>query len=153
VRAQLPDVEFHLIGSKAPEQVRALHGNGVHFHGFVPTLEPWLDGCRLAVAPLRYGAGIKGKVNMSMSQGQPVVATPMAVEGMFAESGRDILVADTEEAFAAAIVRLYRDEKLWNRLSEGGLENVRRYFSVETASLALQKLLLEVPPGRPAKAG
>ena len=141
VRKELPELEFHLIGSKAPEQVRALDGNGVRFHGFVKSLDPWLDGCRLAVAPLRYGAGIKGKVNLSMSRGQPVVATPMAVEGMFAQSGRDVLVAETEEDFASAIVRLYRDEELWNRVSAAGLENVRQYFSVETARLGLQNLL------------
>jgi GT2 family glycosyltransferase len=141
VRRQLPDMEFHLIGSKAPEQVRALDGNGVRFHGFVSTLDPWLDGCRLAVAPLRYGAGIKGKVNISMSRGQPVVATPMAVEGMFAQSGRDVLVAETAEEFAAAVVRLYQDEDLWNRVSAAGLENVRQYFSIETARLGLQELL------------
>lgn len=142
VREQLPEMEFHLIGSKAPEQVRALGAeNGVRFHGFVKSLDPWLDGCRLAVAPLRYGAGIKGKVNMSMSRGQPVVATAMAVEGMFAQPGQDVLVADTAEEFAAEVVRLYRDEELWNRISDNGLENVRRYFSVETASLGLQELL------------
>jgi glycosyltransferase involved in cell wall biosynthesis len=141
VRRQLPDIEFHLIGSKAPEQVRALNGNGVRFHGFVKTLDPWLDGCRLAVAPIRYGAGIKGKVNLSMSRGQPVVATPMAVEGMFAQSGRDVLVAETAEEFAAAVVRLYQDEDLWNRVSAAGLENVRQYFSIETARLGLQELL------------
>jgi len=141
IHKELPDIEFHLIGSKAPEKVRALHGNGVHFHGFVKTLDPWLDGCRLAVAPLRYGAGIKGKVNMSMSRGQPVVATPMAVEGMFAQSGRDVLVAESAEDFAAEVIRLYRDENLWNRVSAAGLENVRQYFSVETARLGLQELL------------
>jgi glycosyltransferase involved in cell wall biosynthesis len=141
IREELPDIQFHLIGSKAPEQVRALHGNGVHFHGFVENLEPWLDGCRLAVAPLRYGAGIKGKVNISMSRGQPVVATPMAVEGMFAKAGRDVLIAETATDFAAAVVRLYRDEALWNQISAHGLENVRQYFSVETARLGLQELL------------
>jgi len=141
IRAQLPGVEFHLIGSKAPEQVRALDGNGVRFQGFVEDLEPWLDGCRLAVAPLRYGAGIKGKVNISMSRGQPVVATPVAVEGMFARPGEDVLVAESAEDFAAQVVRLYRDEALWNRVSAGGLENVRKYFSVETARLGLQELL------------
>ena len=141
VHKELPEMEFHLIGSKAPEQVRALDGGGIRFHGFVKSLEPWLDGCRLAVAPLRYGAGIKGKVNMSMSRGQPVVATPMAVEGMFAKSGRDVLVADTAEEFAAEIVRLYSDEALWNQISAAGLENVRQYFSVETASRGLQELL------------
>jgi len=141
VREELPGVEFHLIGSKAPEQIRALDGNGVRFHGFVKSLDPWLDGCRLAVAPLRYGAGIKGKVNLSMSRGQPVVATPMAVEGMFAQAGSDVLVATTAEEFAAEVVRLYRDEDLWNRVSAAGLENVRQYFSVETARLGLQELL------------
>jgi GT2 family glycosyltransferase/glycosyltransferase involved in cell wall biosynthesis len=141
IHEQLPEVEFHLIGSKAPDEIRSLHGEGVTFHGFVPDLEPWLDGCRIAVAPLRYGAGIKGKVNMSMSRGQPVVATPIAVEGMFAKAGQDILVAETPEQFAAEVVRLYRDEELWNRVSAHGLENVRRYFSVETARLGLQELL------------
>jgi GT2 family glycosyltransferase len=141
VRAELPDAQFHLIGSKATESVRALHGNGVLFHGFVESLEPWLDDCRLAVAPLRYGAGIKGKVNISMSRGQPVVATPCAVEGMFAEPGRDILVAESAEDFAREVVRLYRDEELWNLVSASGLENVNRYFSVDTARLGLQELL------------
>ncbi|MEJ2400590.1 MAG: glycosyltransferase [Xanthomonadales bacterium] len=141
VHAELPEVVFHLIGSKAPDSVRALDGDGVRFHGFVESLEPWLDNCRLAVAPLRYGAGIKGKVNISMSRGQPVVATPMAVEGMFAKPGRDVLVAESAADFAAEIVRVYRDEDLWNLVSASGLENVRRYFSVETARLGLQELL------------
>ena len=141
VHEQLPEIQFHLIGSKANEQVSSLHGDGVQFHGFVKSLEPWLDGCRLAVAPLRYGAGVKGKVNLSMSRGQPVVATPMAVEGIFAKPGEDILVAENAEEFAAEIVRLYRDEQLWNRISVAGLENVRQYFSVEAARLSLQNLL------------
>jgi GT2 family glycosyltransferase/glycosyltransferase involved in cell wall biosynthesis len=141
IHAQIPDMTFHLIGSKAPEKIRALDGDGVRFHGFVKSLDPWLDGCRLAVAPLRYGAGIKGKVNMSMARGQPVVATPMAVEGMFAQSGRDVLIAECEDDFADAVVRLYTDEDLWNRISLGGLENVRQYFSVETARLGLRQLL------------
>jgi GT2 family glycosyltransferase/glycosyltransferase involved in cell wall biosynthesis len=141
IHEELPDVRFHLVGSKAPEEVRALDGNGVVFHGFVEDIEPFLDGCRLAVAPLRYGAGVKGKVNMSMSRGQPVVATPMAVEGMFAQPGREVLVAETAADFAAAVVRLYRDEDLWNQVSAGGLQNVEKYFSVETARLGLRELL------------
>jgi len=150
IHAELPDLVFHLIGSKAPEQVRALHGNGVHFHGFVESLEPWLDDCRIAVAPLRYGAGIKGKVNISMSRGQPVVATPMAVEGMFAKPGRDVLVAESAEDFAASVIRLYQDEALWNQVSVSGLENVRQYFSVETARLGLHELIKSLESGKQA---
>lgn len=145
VHQQLPGIRFHLIGSKATEKVRALQGNGVVFHGFVHDLQPWLDGCRLAVAPLRYGAGVKGKVNLSMSHGQPVVATPMAAEGLHATDGEDVLIAGTAAEFAAAVVRLYQDESLWNRLSAAGLENIRRHFSVERARENLAKVLSELP--------
>jgi GT2 family glycosyltransferase/glycosyltransferase involved in cell wall biosynthesis len=141
VRERLPDVRFHLIGSKATDAVRALGEiDGVEFHGFVPDVEPFLDGCRLALAPLRYGAGVKGKVNMSMSYGQPVIATPIAVEGMYAEIGRDVLVADDAAGFANAIVRAYGDEALWNSLSDHGLENVRRHFSFDAARAAVRRL-------------
>ncbi|HRO86546.1 MAG: glycosyltransferase [Chiayiivirga sp.] len=142
VHAEIPELVFHLIGSKAPAEVRALGElPGVVFHGFVEDIEPFLDGCRLAVAPLRYGAGVKGKVNMSMSYGQPVVATPVAVEGMYAEPGREVLVAETPEAFAAQVIRAYRDPALWTRLSDGGLANVARHFSFDSARDALRRLL------------
>jgi len=141
VQAELPGVNFHLIGSKAPERIKRLHGNGVVFHGFVEDLNPWLDGCRLAVAPLRYGAGVKGKVNISMSRGQPVVATPAAVEGLQAHDGKDVLVADNAADFAAAVVRLYQDQVLWEKLSQGGLNNVQQYFSVDAARRQLARIL------------
>src|SRR3546814_1900450 len=84
-----------------------------------------MDGCRVAVAPLRYGAGVKGKVNLSMAHGQPVVSTPCAVEGMHLRDGHDVLVADDAAAFADAVVRLHEDEALWTTLSRNGLDNVR----------------------------
>jgi len=140
IHEQLPEMRFHLIGSKAPDRVRALSGDGVIFHGFVESLQPFLSGCRLAVAPLRYGAGVKGKVNMSMAHGQPVVATPAAVEGMFAEHERDILVAEDAAAFASEVVRLYQDEKLWDRLSEASVKNVEEHFSIAAARNSLTTL-------------
>jgi glycosyltransferase involved in cell wall biosynthesis len=141
VRAALPEVRFHLIGSLAPDEVKALADTeGVVFQGYVEDLEPCLDGIRLAVAPLRYGAGVKGKVNMSMSYGQPVVATPIAVEGMYTEAGRDVLVAADPAAFADAVVRAYTDEALWTSLSDHGLENVRRHFSFDAARAAVRRL-------------
>jgi len=112
----------------------------VVFHGFVESLEPFLNDCRLAVAPLRYGAGVKGKVNMSMAHGQPVVATPMAAEGMFAEHGRELLIAEDAEAFAREVVRLYQDEELWNRLSDASVQNVEDHFSLAAARDSLTTL-------------
>src|SRR5690606_33511941 len=95
VRERLPDVRFHCIGADAPPEVAALAAlPGVEVHGYVPDITPYMDGCRLALAPLRYGAGVKGKVNLSMAHGQPVVATGCAAEGMHLVDGRDVLVAN-----------------------------------------------------------
>jgi GT2 family glycosyltransferase/glycosyltransferase involved in cell wall biosynthesis len=141
VRAKLPDCRFHVIGSKVPASITALADASVVVHGYVEDIAPYMDGCRVSVAPLRWGAGVKGKVNMAMSYGLPVVATSVAVEGMHVEIGDDVLVADDAAAFAGAIVRAYGDEVLWNRLSERGLENVRRHFSLEAARAAVKRLL------------
>lgn len=142
VRQALPDIELHLIGGDAPDSVRALGDlPGVQFHGHVPDIEPFLDGCRIALAPLRYGAGVKGKVNLSMAHGQPVVATPCAAEGMALRDGHDVLIAEQPQAIADAIVRLYRDQALWMTLSRNGLDNVRQHYSFEAAGEALARIL------------
>jgi GT2 family glycosyltransferase/glycosyltransferase involved in cell wall biosynthesis len=141
VRAELPDVVFHVIGSKAPPQILELAHDGVVVHGFVADIAPFMDGCRLSIAPLRYGAGVKGKVNMAMSYGLPVVATPTAVEGMHVVSGEDILVAQLPADFATAIRRAYGDATLWKKLSDNGLANVRRHFSFAAAREALKRIL------------
>ena len=133
VSAALPGVCFHLIGNDAPAEVSDLQGDGVVFHGYVESLQPFLDGCRLAVAPLRYGAGVKGKVNMSMAHGQPLVATPIAAEGLSVEHEKECLLADDAESFAGEVIRLYQDEELWRRLSDAGVANVEKYFSMAAA--------------------
>ena len=141
IRAELAEVRFHVIGSKVPVAIRALADEHVIVHGYVEDITPYMDDCRVSVAPLRYGAGVKGKVNMAMSYGLPVVATTMAVEGMHVRCDEDVLVADEAAGFAAAVIRLYRDETLWNTLSAHGFANVERHFSFAAARAAVQRLL------------
>lgn len=141
VRAALPDVAFHCIGGHVPDAIAALDGRGgVVVHGHVADIDPYMDGCRVSLAPLRYGAGVKGKVNLSMAHGQPVVATPVAVEGMHLRDGHDVLVAEGEAAFAEAVVRLHQDPLLWETLAANGLENVRRHFSADAARGAVRQV-------------
>lgn len=137
---RLPGVAIHLVGSDPSVEIRALAGPGVDVPGHVPDLDAWLDRCRVALAPLRYGAGVKGKVNHAMSRGLPVVATSIAVEGMHLRDGEDVLVGDTAEQFADAVARVYTDEALWNRLARGGLANVERHFSPRAAAASLEAL-------------
>ena len=141
IENKLPDLKFHIIGSRAPKHIQEMNRNNIIFHGFVKDIEPIMDDIRIAVAPLRYGAGVKGKVNMSMSYGQPVVGTKVAVEGMFAKEGVDVLMAETPQEFADQIIRLYQDEVLWNIISKGGLANVQKYFSFESAKKAVKDFL------------
>jgi len=129
VRERLPGVKSYIVGSKVPATIRALAASDFVVTGYVPDVAPFFTGCRASIAPLRYGAGVKGKVNLAMSYGLPVVATPTAVEGMHVREGEDVLVADDAERFAACVERAYRDEALWHRLSANGIENVRRHFS------------------------
>ena len=143
IRARLPDAVFHCIGAHAPAEVQALAREpGVVVHGHVPDITPYMDGARLALAPLRYGAGVKGKVNLSMAHGQPVVATTCAVEGMHLRDGHDVLVADDARGFADAVVRAYTDEALWNTLARNGLDNVARHFSLDAGREVVRRVLL-----------
>ena len=143
IRRELPEVILHLIGSKMPDRLKNRRAPGLRVHGFVPDLEPFMNGCRISLAPLRYGAGVKGKVNQAMSHGLPVVATSCAAEGMYTEHEHDILVADDGVAFAAEVCRLYRDANLWKRLAENGRTNVERHFSLDAARRSLEALLVD----------
>ena len=143
IRAALPDVQLHCIGGDVPAEVQALSRiDGIRIHGHVPNLQPWLDGCRISVAPLRYGAGVKGKVNQAMAHGLPVVATSPAVEGMHLVDGDDVLVADDAGAFADAVLRLHGDEALWQRIASNGRDNVARHFSLDAARETVRELFL-----------
>jgi len=142
IRARRDDIVLHLVGGDVTDEVHALGElPGIRVHGHVPDIDPYMDGCRIGLAPLRYGAGVKGKVNLSMAHGQPLVATPVAVEGMHLRDGVDVLVGADAQAFADAVLRLYDDAALWEMLARHGIENVARHFSFDAAREALRRVL------------
>ena len=130
VRARLADCRFVVVGSGVGPEVAALadEEGRVVVRGFVPDLAEVFRECRLTVAPLRYGAGVKGKVVTSLTYGVPCVATSVAVEGTLLVDGEHVLVADEPETMAEALVRLDTDRNLWYRLSDGGLAFARENF-------------------------
>lgn len=143
VRAELPDLVCHIIGPDPPPEILALNAPGLLIHGYVPEIAPFFCDCRLSVAPLRYGAGVKGKINQSLAYGLPVVATTPAVEGMNLVDRESALIADEAGTFATAIVRLYSDPALWQRLSAAGLAVMEQHFSFAAARRALVDLVGE----------
>ena len=146
VTSKLPGIKFHIIGSKTPREILDLQSDQIIVHGFVKDVAPHFASCRLSIAPLRYGAGVKGKVNQSMAYGVPCVLTPAAAEGMYLKHGRDALILETPEAFANSMIKIYQDCELWKRLSDDGIKNIKENFSFEAARRALLSALTSITP-------
>ena len=142
--------ELHLtaLGSDPPPDLLARASHDVLIPGFLADVSGYFHGARVFVAPLRYGAGMKGKIGHAMSLGVPVVTTSVGAEGMGLLDGEHALIADTAESFADAIVRLYTDRVLWERLAEKALAKVNAEWSSDAMSRRLQALLEHVGLGR-----
>lgn len=128
IRRLSDTITLRVVGTPIPH-FKDVSLHGVVFLGNVKSMEPLLETTRISIAPLRFGAGLKGKVLESLSYGVPVVGTPVAAEGFEPINESGIIIADTSEDMAHSIVRLYRDEELWNRHSEQSLRYVRSHFS------------------------
>jgi glycosyltransferase involved in cell wall biosynthesis len=131
-----PEIRLHIVGSQMPATVRALAGPNVVVHGWVRDLVPILESVRLTIAPLRYGAGFKGKVATSLAHGVPVVGTQIALEGTGLAEEDGVLFADGARDFARAVLRLHGDRRLWIRLSVRAVERCETLYS-ENAALAV----------------
>ena len=144
VRQSLFGVKFYVVGSKPPLDVKELACEDIIITDFIPDLTPLLNSVRLSVAPLRYGAGIKGKIGGAMAVGLPVVATPIAAEGMSLTHGVNILIAEDPKAFADQITTLYQDENLWDSLSKNSLTFAERVWGAEPAWNILANTLADI---------
>ena len=98
------DAQFYIVGARPSAQVQALASRpGVHVTGTVPDVRPYIAHARVAVAPLRIARGIQNKVLEAMAMARPVVVSPQALEGIAAEPGRDIVLAQDAAQYAAAV--------------------------------------------------
>ncbi len=141
VRASLPDARFLIVGSHMPPSIERLASDRVVVKGFVANVEPVFDGSRLTVAPLRYGAGVKGKVTQSLAWGVPAVATPVAAEGLGLVDGEHLMVASDPAAFARKVIQVYTDADLWTRLSQRGRRHIDANLGYESVKRTLAAML------------
>src|SRR5262245_65846 len=144
VRQRVPAAVFRIVGSGVTPEIQALAGNGVEVVGFVDDLDAVLLQCRVAVVPLRYGAGMKGKILTNLSAGLPTVSSTIGIEGFALTPGEEILVEDDPYMFADAVVRLYTEEAMWTRLSQKELEFVRKNFSFDRSRDLFHRLLSDI---------
>lgn len=123
---ELPKMPVTLLGNDPSKAVLELRSDRVTVTGFIADVTPYFEGARLFVAPLRYGAGMKGKVGQALSFGLPTILTSVAAEGFDLVDGENCLIANSTESFADAILTLYNNPVMWQHLSESGSAAIQK---------------------------
>jgi glycosyltransferase involved in cell wall biosynthesis len=134
LRESLPNVPLDIIGDNPSAAIAAFNSEEVRIRGFVPDVEPCLRNARVFIAPLRFGAGIKGKVGEAMAHGVPVVTTSIGAEGFGLTHAFDVMIADDPKSFAAAIARLYLEKELWERVAQNSRLRIEGHFTPEVVA-------------------
>lgn len=134
IKEQVPDIKLYIVGSNPTQDILALNSADVIVTGFVSDeeLTNLYNSCRVVVAPLRFGAGVKGKVVEAIYNQVPLVTTSIGAEGL-SEIEDYIDISDDALNFAEKVVEIYRDEKTWNKMSIKSIEYIDTYFSQERA--------------------
>ena len=149
IRARLPQIRFNVIGSNPPPVIAALEGDGIHVTGYVPDeeLERLYGQTRVVVAPLRYGAGVKGKIIEAIARGIPIVTTNIGIEGI-PEPAEVIAVANTPEEFAVQVADLYENMERWQFTRGRQAEYSSRFLTREFAKQVLSQVFVRPHPQR-----
>ncbi|MEQ9230631.1 MAG: glycosyltransferase [Cyclobacteriaceae bacterium] len=138
ILGELPEIKFYIVGSHPPQEILELAGENVIVTGFVTDdeLRKYYRDIKMTIAPLRFGAGIKGKIVEALHQNVPIVTTPIGAEGLV---GIDscLAVANDSTEFAQKVVDLYKNEQELSRMASAGQEYCREHFSSMAAKRAL----------------
>jgi GT2 family glycosyltransferase len=140
VTQEIRDDGLTICGSNMPQEVYELAGNGVSAIGWVEDADKEIGKHRISVAPLLVGAGVKGKVGQAMAIGVPVIATPIAVEGMGVTAGVEVIVAESPEQFAKSINDLYGSKSLWTQTPDSAQTLITEKYSNTAARQVLESL-------------
>jgi glycosyltransferase involved in cell wall biosynthesis len=142
MRQRIPSMTLTMLGACMTERVRRIAAPCIRAVGYVSDAVPYFQKARVFVAPLRYGAGMKGKIGHSMSLGLPVVTTTIGAEGLGLVNGENALIADEPEDFSEAVIALCENDALWQRLSANGRAHIQENFSEAAVRNALRGIFL-----------
>ncbi|MDR6785972.1 GT2 family glycosyltransferase [Pedobacter africanus] len=134
-----PEMKLTVMGSHPPPEILALQSASINVTGYVEDVTDYFTSSRVFVAPLRYGAGMKGKIGQSLEYSLPVITTDIGAEGMDLQHGHNVLIANTTDEFVKEITSLYYDEVLWNRFHLNSYAAIEKY-----APLNVSKQLQEI---------
>jgi O-antigen biosynthesis protein len=145
VRKQVPTSNFTIVGDAPPPEIANLSGHdGVTVTGYVPETKPYLERAAVSVAPLRYGAGMKGKVSEALAAGVPVVCTTFGSQGFDMISGRDAFITDSSDQFADYVIQLLNDSVLARDIGEAGKRLAEGICTSSAARGVVESMINEV---------
>jgi glycosyltransferase involved in cell wall biosynthesis len=147
----LPEARFVIAGASPPSQITELASSRVVVTGRIDDLGPTFASARAFVVPLRYGAGVKGKIFSAMAHGVPVVSTSSGAEGIDLIDGQSVLIADTPEAFAQRVMEVFADDHLAKKLSAAGSNFIDSQATLKAGIAVMRDVLAKqaLPPIRP----
>src|SRR5262249_48696085 len=125
----LSGTNLHIVGDNVSDEIRAYASANVNVAGHLPDVEPLLRTCRVFVAPIRFGAGVKGKIGEAMSYGVPVVTTSIGAEGFGLTHRVNIMIGDDPQSFADNVVALYTQPELWQRIALNSRRHIAENFA------------------------
>jgi GT2 family glycosyltransferase/glycosyltransferase involved in cell wall biosynthesis len=141
LRKEVPGIILNIVGSNTPKSINDLACKDVIVHGFVENIEPILDSVRFNIAPLRFGAGTKGKVLQAMAKGLPTIGTTIAFEGMNLENGCHALCANTPDEFVKQISLHYFDFEKLESISKRAHKFAEEFFGLNALASRLKTLI------------
>jgi glycosyltransferase involved in cell wall biosynthesis len=140
---EFDNVKLHIVGSNTPDEIFKLASHRVIVHGFLSDeeLRDLYQTVRLVVVPLRFGAGVKGKVLEAIQAGLPIITTSIGAEGI-PEAEQIMVISDEAEDMAGKISLLYKDEDLINHYLSTYPQFIDKYFSHKTIQSVIEKEFL-----------
>jgi len=144
IRKKFPQAELHIYGSYPPPKATALHNpkTGFHIKGWAEDAFEVMEASRICLAPIRFGAGIKGKLLDAMIMQTPSITTSMGSEGMYTDEPWGGAVADDVEAFVEAAVKLYTDEEAWVEAQKNGTTLLHAHYDAKKLEASLIEKIL-----------
>ena len=140
---RLPEARFIIYGSQIPPAIEALASSRVVIGGAVERVSEVFETCRVFVAPLQSGAGVKGKVMDALSYGVPCVLSELAAEGIQLRHGMEALIARTPDEWVEAVATLYRDHARWQQISSQAVQFVQEHHSFERGKALMRQALMQ----------
>jgi len=146
IRKQLPKAELHIYGSYPPPKATALHNpkTGFHIKGWADDALEVMGNARVCLAPIRFGAGIKGKLLDAMIMQTPNVTTSVGSEGMYGDLPWSGVIADDVEKFIASAVKIYTNKERWEEAQNKGISLLKAYYNGATLGTKLIEKILHV---------